>query len=1500
MKDTQQTYRGDEVAVIGMSLLFSEVETVDDFWKALKEGRELITFYSPEELKAMGIDDQFIQSENYVKIGSELPGKESFDAEFFNYLPNEARVMDPQIRLFHQCAWKALEDAGVDTEDAKNRIGLFAGASSNMLWKGMTSFSPSEKGVQSYALQQLNDRDFLPTLVSYKLNLKGPSLSINTACSTSLVAVHMAVRNLLLGECNIALAGGISLSSNPIPGYIYQDGMINSADGHCKTFDINSDGTVPGEGAGIVVLKKLKQALADRDQIYAIIKGSAINNDGNRKLGYTAPSIDGQVDCIKTAQKIARVEPDSIAYIEAHGTATQLGDPIEIEALNKVFGKSEIPYCGIGSLKSNLGHLDVAAGVAGLIKACLVLKNKAIPPSLHFTRPNPSINFENSAFSVVNQLTPLTDRKHKVLRAGVSSFGIGGTNAHVVLEEAPEVKSSPDNSNHKLLTLSAKTPESLKAFTETLLQFVKAKTDLNFADLSYTLQLGRKDFSCRTAFSFTNKEDLIAQLEASDEASFQYINTSTKIIFLFPGQGAQYTKMGKELYEQDPYFSSLMDQGFSVLNQLTNTDHKQILFADHSEDTKDHKINHTLYTQPLLFLLEYSLAKLMIHRGVTPDHLIGHSLGEYVAATISGVFHFEDALKLIVRRSQLMDSVAGGAMLSIALAEQDLQPLLPKGVSISAVNTNEQCVVSGSYEAIDDFSLLLKDQTINFIRLKVSHAFHSSSMDSILKDFELAFEDIECFSPNIPFISNITGQTITSEEARSPKYWTTHLREAVQFKKGVEVLMNDKNSIFIEIGPGNTLSNFIRHAYPMANCMNSFGKPKTVGEEAARFSQTFGDLWSQGIPVNWSSFYEGQLRKKIALPTYAFAKTNFPVRIDPRELGALNSAPTPTNVPHSVNDWFYLPIWKEAYLSAGQKEQESSIGYLVFCDDESIIQDFEQGFQDKKDQLIIVRRAKKFEMKTATLYTINPSEPSHYLKLLNNLNVENELNILYAWGLMKTPGNLISIESIYDQQSEFFFLLNLCQALEEQKKQQKRKLFFMTNNFYPVFGKEQSRPEVSPALGLLKVFGMENPEIVCVNIDLALDKEEALPFSEIYQELSNPQPDFQVSIRNKRRWICKYERVSTQNKKSLLKEKGTYLITGGTGNVGRCLGEHFIKSKNASLILIGKTVLPDEAQWEELDTKLPKDQSLLRRIDVIKKLRAFGGNVFYYSADFSDPEEISILISEIEKRHGQINGVVHAAGNMANHLFSPVSSIELTAAKQQFIPKIAGIISLYRAFKDRQLDFFWATSSLSTVLGGYTYGSYAAANSFMDAFLLANTKRLPNWKSIQLDNLNLTKNHTPGTGIGQEDLIEIFHRSLALEQSSQVLVSTTDLAARQIKYTQKQTSSQKQERPVQALRQRQRLSTPFVAASTDTEIQLEEIWKDFFEIEKVGVDDDFIELGGDSLKAMMLVKIIHKKMDVELSMKDFFEQPTLRGVGLKIDNSLWLGDEVSGKNKMVF
>jgi acyl transferase domain-containing protein len=866
----------DLIAIVGMAGRFPGANNIDQFWNNLKEGREALSFLTAQELRASGVGEETLTHPDYVSAAMKLEGIEFFDGKFFGYSPQQSASIDPQQRLFLECAWGAIENAGYNVETCSRSIGVFAGAGVNQyLLTNLAALRPKHFSDQ-FQMFIDSDKDFLTTRVSYKLNLSGPSVTIQTACSTSLVAVHLACQSLFNFECDLALAGGVSIQIPVDRGYVHEEGGILSSDGHCRAFDARADGTIAGSGVAIVVLKRLTDAVNDCDSICAVIKGSAINNDGALKVGYTAPGVFGQSRVIAAAMAFAQIGPRNIELVEAHGTGTAIGDAIELTALTETFRAKtdDRQFCALGSVKTNVGHLDTAAGVTGLIKAALCLKNKALVPSLHFENPNPILAKAEGPF-YVNTTFRAWPRGTQPRCAAVSSFGIGGTNAHVILEEAPAQPSTEVEPGHHLVILSARGDNELAVAVNNLAEHTKTHPETSIADLAYTLQVGRKRFSCRKAFTARGLDDLRTTLEAGAVNAFndpaRDDDYERPVVFLFPGQGAQFADSASDLYQTESFFRKKLDECATCLMPRIGMDIREIACGNPSD--RSFSGLAASIAQPVLFAIEYSMAALWMHWGITPAAMIGHSFGEYVAVCLADACSLDEAIDMVVSRAKAIADLSPGAMIAVGAGERHLAQIVCPPLALAAINAPERCAVSGPVTEIEKFAENLTAKGIAWSRLPVSYAFHSPMMEPAIGAIMDAVSRISFRVPQIPLVSCLTGKWATHADISSPAYWAAHARSPVQFSAALTELYQDQQYIFLEVGPGESLTRFVRQQGRKSNVFAALSSLKDgIRNDQPAFLRVLGQLWLNGAAVDWSRFHAGLQRRRVALPTYPFER----------------------------------------------------------------------------------------------------------------------------------------------------------------------------------------------------------------------------------------------------------------------------------------------------------------------------------------------------------------------------------------------------------------------------------------------------------------------------------------------------------------------------------------------------------------------------------------------------------------------------------------------------
>lgn len=1504
MSDFEIADHPEEIAIIGMAGRFPQAKNVSQFWEKLCAGTELVTFFTDDELRAAGATEEMLKDPAFVKAGGVMDDIDLFDAAFFGYSPREAEILDPQHRNFLECAWEALENAGYDPDRSTALTGVFAGNSFNgYLLRNICSNQAIVEAMGTFLIGINSDKDFLSTRVSYELNLTGPSMTIQTACSTSLVTVHVACQSLLNGECDMALAGGVSISLQSRMGYYYRPGGISSPDGHCRAFDAKGQGIVGGNGLGVVVLKRLSDAVEAGDNIIAVIKGSTINNDGSSKIGFTAPSIDGQSKAIAEALAIAAVDAESITYVEAHGTATALGDPIEVAALTQTFRATtqKTGFCALGSVKTNVGHLDAAAGITGVIKTALSLQNKIIPPSLHFEQPNPRIDFASSPFYVNATLKPWEDGPTP-RRAGVSSFGIGGTNAHAILEEAPDIGPSGESRSSQLLLLSAKTPTALETMTVNLAQHFKQNPEINLADAAFTLQLGRKVFSHRRAVVCSDVDDAINTLEAVDPrrvlTSFQE-DGSRSIGFMFSGQGTQYPNMSRRLYEHEPVFRTWIDSCSEMLRPNLGTDLREVLYSDQEQVAAGEALKQTSLAQPALFVVEYALAQLLMDWGVRPQVMIGHSIGEYVAACLAGVFSLADALTLVAERGRLMQLMPAGAMLSIRLAEENVVPFLGSELNLAAVNAPEQCVVAGPASAIDGLQKQLAEQRVDCTRLHTSHAFHSEMMKPAIAPFIEMVKKVKRNPPQIPFVSNVSGTWITEAEAIDPEYWARHLRHTVRFAQGVGELLQEPNRILVEIGPGQTLTTLTKQQLKgrpdQQLVVPTLPPPNNNKPDEEALLTTLGRLWLGGVQLDWSAFYANERRHRIPLPSYPFERQRY--WIEPGKISSNGARRVASGKSPDISQWFYSRLWKQTNLlepSAPAVAEARDDWRLVFAAEDDFSHALVQRLRHEWPNVVCVVPGDQFDRLDDHNYRIDPQKRAHYEALLKALKEQNSTptQIIHLWNA--TPAT-VTEDLVRDHFEEtqihgLYSLLFLVQSMSRLNLNDALQLTVVSSGVEEITGTESFSPEKTTILAACKVIPQEYPHITCRSIDIDPPSSDSIEgkalLDQVVAECTGKSGDLVVAYRGRRRWIETFEplQLNVGAGRSRIREGGVYLITGGLGERGALIATHLAKTADVKLILTGLSPLPERAEWDEWVASRDENDEVSRKLLRLRKMEELGAEILVVNADVADRKHMESVVGQVYERFGRLDGVIHAA-EQRDGFMQAIQETGLAHCRNQFRPKVQGLLVLEEVLRDKQLDFCLVMSSLSTVLGGLGFFAASAASIFMDSFASKqNRKGSTPWLSVdwdgwsQRDEVEGVESNPDDTGITPAEAVEVFDRVLSHRLITPVVISTSDLQARISQWVKLELIRDKGQSETETKSTgypRPNLSTAYVAPTNDIETSIAEIWQELLGIEQVGIHDNLFDLGGDSLLVIQVVSRIREVLRIEVPLRAIFETPTI-------------------------
>jgi phthiocerol/phenolphthiocerol synthesis type-I polyketide synthase E len=1311
----------EPIAVIGMSCRVPGSANVRQFWQNLVAGVESVRIGTSAEHVAVGVPSDEAHDPEFVPVSAVLADPEGFDAAMFGMTPAEAELRDPQHRLFLELADTALQDSGYDPRRYRGDIGVYAGSGEDAYqWRNVrrNRAAAARAGVVGLAVN--SHPDYVATLTSYQLGLRGPSLTVHTACSTSLVAVHLACEALRNGECDMALAGAANLELPLGHGYVYTEGGVNSRDGHCRAFDAAATGTVWGSGGGVVVLRRLQDAVAEGDDIRAVIVGNAINNDGSVKAGFTAPSQEGQAAVIAQALSAAGVDPRTIGFVEAHGTGTVLGDPIEVAALSSVYRRhtTDRGWCAIGSVKTNVGHLGSAAGVIGLIKAALAVRHGMIPPSLNYETANREIDFGDNPF-FVNSEPSVWDDGDRIRRAAVSSFGMGGTNAHVILEQPAPRTSARARAGCHLIQLSARTQTALAATAAALADHLEAAEQARNQDLTdtaYTLRVGRRQLPERLAVVAASKAEAAKALR---DRKRQILGSAGRdvpgVVFMFPGQGTQYAGMGADLYAAEPVYRDTVEECCSVL-AAAGPDLRAVLSAGGRAETVD----RTAVAQPALFIVAYALARLWQSRGVSPCAMVGHSIGEYVAATCAGVFELTDALRIVAARGELMQSMPVGAMIAVQLDEEELRGRLPEGAWVAAVNGPHACTVSGQVRVVRRLAETLGADGIRVRPLRTSRAFHSAMMDPVISAFRDVVATAELRPPRIPFASNVTGDWTTEAEAADPAYWARHIREPVRFGDCVTTVAAP-GVLFLECGPGRQLSGLVRmrrSGHQSVPCLPGPGEP---GDGARTLAEATGTLWTAGCELDAAA--TGARGNRVALPTYPWERQRHWILPDPDTATAGQQPGGEGMRPGARGELLVVPVWRQLTPAATRLPVRRA---LVLTGADDLVAD---ELARHADDVVRVRRGTRFEH-DGSGYRVRPDSREDYAALFTALAADGGIPdlIVHCWTMSDAPASSANA-AWAAQDSGFFSALSLVQALAQTEVAGVVRLTVVTAGSYDVIGGDLARPEHATLAGAVAVLPREFPWLTARHIDVdpdfaagpAAGTRRRRLTEAIVDEIraASADGDFTgdslVGLRNGRRWCRRFEEAAAARSAgdtTVVRDHGVYLITGGIGGIGITIAEDLAARFKATLVLTSREELPPRCQWDDPDVVAAASARARRAIAAIRRMEDAGARVHVIAADVASPAAVRTLRAEIASRCGELNGIVHAAG-VAGGGMAEVR--DRGAAEDVLRPKIAGTLALRDAFGDQPLDFVVLCSSVEAIAGGFGQVDYSAANAFLDA-----------------------------------------------------------------------------------------------------------------------------------------------------------------------------------------
>ena len=1466
------------IAIVGIAVRMPGAADVRQFWENLRTGKDCISLFSKEEMLEAGVSSAMIDLPNYVAAKGILDGVELFDANFFGIAPREAELMDPQHRVLMECAWAAMEDAGYVPERYPGRIAVFTSAGMNTyLPVNLMSNPDLLEQVGGFELSIYNDKDFVPTRIAYSMNIKGPAIDIGTACSSSLVSTHLACQHLLTYQSDMALVGGITIHLPQKVGHLHEAGSAYSPDRHCRPFDSTQSGLIDGNGAAVIIVKRLEDALNDGDKIHALIRGSAINNDGSDKVGYAAPSVNGQAEAILEAMAVAEVEADSISYVEAHGTSTPLGDPIELAALTQAYRTStdRTGFCGVGSVKSNIGHVDKAAGLAGLIKTTLALEHELLPPSLNWKAPNPKLQIEKTPFYVVHTPQAWT-RSAQPRRAGISSFGVGGTNAHAILEEAPRSEPSSPSRNRQLIILSAKTRHGLADYAKNLASHLANTPDINIADVASTLARGRKAFAQRLAFTCQSAKEAVEILQAekyhlSEDKNF------TNAVFMFPGQGSQYAGLAKELYQDEQTFQETVDACAVILQPLLKKDIRTILFPQEEQIAQANlHLQETYITQPCLFTIEYALAKLWIHWGVQPKAMIGHSLGEYVAACIANVLSLEDALKLVASRSELMQGMALGSMLSVPLsAERIRQDIQSQNLEleIAAENGPALCVVSGPKDKVERYqSILTKQHGVDSQILRTSHAFHSSMMEPMLKSFEKILASVKLKAPSIAYVSNLSGAWITQQDATDPQYWCRHLRQSVCFSQGIQTILNEiESALLIEVGPGKTLGQLARLNQAQDDNVASvaYSLP-TVHEKTSSTDFMLSNLataWVKYQPIDWDAFYQAERRFKVSLPTYPFERTRYWIEAGKTKKDTQQAEAALATRQVDPNNWFYTDSWKSLPLLNPTTEKAAT--FLIFCSASSAVTALQHKLQTNGHQVILVHAQSTFTQISSTQFSLDVKDHAQLDTLFATLKQAAQRfdNIVYL------------DESVQSNLDSTLHFLNIAKALGSLQGTEHRTLRFVGRGVTGPFTSTKLRPTKASILGLIASLEYEQPATRCSLLDVeALDQSS---LQQIYQWLMHDGTQRIAALRASQYWELSLQALPLDQTplKHQIEDQKTYLVLGGLDGIGQAFAQVLADAVRGKLILSSR------------------DSDFKHNVDVtafIKQLEATGSQIFSIYLDPARTDTLAQSLDACEQIPSELDGLICCYDMLDSKPTGLINALTVTECQAYLEAQGLFLEQLSHYVDAKQVDFCIVMSSLSAKIGGIGQTMHAMAGSYANAFISFKTQQSSHpWMVMNWDRwTDRVDADVASHDFSAQEGISAFRKALDLLPLPSITIATNHPERRKAQAIHSSVNTDSQQ-ATHKLYERPELEAEFIDASTPTELRLAKLWQDCLKIKRIGVHDNFFDLGGHSLLAAQLIRQIKQTFQATVDLGLFFSAPSIAEQSALIDSQVKVSDETN-------
>jgi len=1444
----------DAIAIIGMACRFPGAVDVAAYWDLLKAGRCAIRHFSIDEALQDGADPREVEQPNHVRAFGVLEDAECFDGAYFGINPRDALAMDPQQRLFLEVATSALHDSGYDPQHSSHAIGVFAGATTSTYHLNALLRSPAWQTAEASEEALFgNFHGFLATRLSYLLNLRGPSIAVQSACSTSLVAVHLACQSLMNFECDMALAGGVSVQWPQKRGYLYEPDGIYAPDGVCRPFDHQAKGVVFGNGAGAVVLKRLADALADKDAIDAVILGSAVNNDGADKVGYTAPSVTGQAQVIKTAHRYSAVDPNDIGLVEAHGTGTALGDPIEVRALKDAFGTcSSQNQCALSSVKSNIGHLDAAAGIASLIKAALAVRHGVITGTAGFSAPNSELGLEGSPFQVSAETQPWPEHFSNRI-ATVSSFGFGGTNAHAVLRDWPVTENEhTDKDAYHIVPVSGMTQAAVTAQFQQLETFGKsADAQGSLAGFAHVMQSGRRTLPFRGAAVV--KE--ISEIKADDAAlrARERLKDDLAPVFLFSGQGAQYVEMGAALFEASPVFRNAFRTCSEGFAPLIGENLEDLVFGRSA--SAQTRLGETRFTQPALFTIEYALAKWWEDIGVVPRAMIGHSIGEYVCACLAGVFSLDDTLRAVAKRAALMQAADPGAMLAVTLPADQIAADLPPEVQLAAVNAPDLSAVAGPIAAIDDYEAMLAAKGVSVTRLRTSHAFHSAMMEDASAALETYLETLSLRAPQIPFVSTVTGQWMTDEDATSPAYWASQIRQPVQFSQAIVTLLQDMPAALIEVGPGHTLTTLAGlHITPQqpATAISTLPTAKDAGSDVAHCLGAAASFWCAGGVLDWPKLHSTPPRKR-HLPGYPFARTPYAVKA---HLEDTMGARLPVKEA-DLGNWTYAPSWTRSV--APLRSDGHALHQFILLDPGGPI-----GAALKADLI-----AQGHDVVTIDMSALERQQPGTIKnEIAQHVDETRPTQVIHLGFLMPAPDGSQQALLAHTQSIGLWPLLEACQALIENAAGAQSRVLVCGAGVHSIMAEPCPGAHMMTARGLLAALTAETQmSATFVDLPAAASETDApgLAVAQILSEALCDDPVPCAAYRNGQRWLptqCRAPLAAPSDSPKRLVQDGHYMITGGLGGLGLAFASFLARSVSARLTLITRRSPPYSA---DVATALEEIEAAGARVEIVQ-------------TDVSNAADMANAIDASMARFGKINGVFHLAGIAGGGLLEMQTRESLA---ETFAAKAKGAAVLQDVLRAHDVDFLMLNSSLAALFTTAGRGDYAAANLFLDALAqdpyatVGQTGRIVTVNWDLWTQTGMGADSSPALdGITTQEGVSILARVLNCD-AAHIIVSCRDVEALRTLDLAVTHDGETVIDSAETTSSRPNTNSDYVAPVTPLETALCEAWSAVLGVSPIGIKDDFFELGGNSLLALRIASRVRKAQGVDIGPKAILQHLTI-------------------------